>query len=418
MDRIEYFADLGVNAVMPLPFQEYQGENSLGYNGTDLFSPEMDYAVRGRAPPYLARVNRLLAAKGFAPLAAAQLTGQINQFKAFIDLCHLYGIAVITDVVYNHAGGGFDDQSMWFFDRQPRTTDNNSLYFTDQDHAGGRVFAFWKQEVRQFLIDNGKSLLQEYHVDGLRYDQVTVIDENGGWYFAQDLTNTLRYVKPAAVQIAEYWGNERWKGIATPPHGMGFDIGYSDALRDTLREVIAATTGGRDARVESRPAARGALPHLPGRCALDRLPMHREPRPARRQSHRPRPSAAHRRTRRSDQRALLVCAQPRQGGDGPSADRAGRPDDLHGPGVPRGQVLDRLAESAGAADLVGRSRGQGQAHVRPAPLHARPHVAAAKTSGAARRRHERLPRQQRQPRHRLPSLAAGRRAAMWSWSRA
>ena len=46
VDRIEYLADLGVNAIMPLPFQEYQTENSLGYNGTDLFSPEMDYAVR------------------------------------------------------------------------------------------------------------------------------------------------------------------------------------------------------------------------------------------------------------------------------------------------------------------------------------------------------------------------------------
>jgi 1,4-alpha-glucan branching enzyme len=250
VDRIEYFSDLGVNAVMPLPFQEYQGESSLGYNGTDLFSPEMDYAVRAQdLAPYLARVNRLLAAKGFGPLSAAHLTGQINQFKAFIDLCHLYGIAVITDVVYNHAGGGFDDQSIKFFDRQPYTTDNNSLYFTDQDHAGGRVFAFWKQEVRQFLIDNGKSLLQEYHVDGLRYDQVTVIAESGGWYFAQDLTNTLRFVKPSAVQIAEYWGDERWKGVAAPPHGMGFDIGYSDALRDALRDVIAATTGGRDARV-------------------------------------------------------------------------------------------------------------------------------------------------------------------------
>ena len=251
VDRIEYWADLGINAVMPLPFQEYQGENSLGYNGTDLFSPEMDYAVpAAELAPYLARVNRLLVAKGHAPLTADQLSGQINQFKAFVDLCHLYGIAVIADVVYNHAGGGFDDQSIKFFDRQPDTTDNNSLYFTDQDHAGGRVFAFWKQEVRQFLIDNGKSLLEEYHVDGLRYDQVTVIAESGGWYFAQDLTNTLRFVKPSAVQIAEYWGNERWKGVAVPPHGMGFDIGYSDTLRDTLRGVIAQASGGRDARLD------------------------------------------------------------------------------------------------------------------------------------------------------------------------
>jgi 1,4-alpha-glucan branching enzyme len=59
VDRIEYFADLGVNAIMPLPFQEFQGENSLGYNGTDLFSPEMDYAVRAAdLASYLARVNR------------------------------------------------------------------------------------------------------------------------------------------------------------------------------------------------------------------------------------------------------------------------------------------------------------------------------------------------------------------------
>jgi 1,4-alpha-glucan branching enzyme len=253
VDRIEYFADLGVNAVMPLPFQEFQGENGLGYNGTDLFSPEMDYAVqRADLAPYLARVNRLLAAKGITPLTEAQLTGQIAQFKAFIDLCHLYGIAVIADVVYNHAGDGFDDQSIKFFDRQPYTTDNNSLYFTDQDHAGGRVFAFWKQEVRQFLIDNAKSWLQEYHIDGLRYDQVTVIAEKGGWNFAQDLTNTLRFVKPEAVQIAEYWDNDpgnRWKGVAVPPYGMGFDVGYSDVLREALRGVIQQARGGRQARV-------------------------------------------------------------------------------------------------------------------------------------------------------------------------
>ena len=250
VDRIEYLQTLGVNAVMPLPFQEYQGENSLGYNGTDLFSPEMDYAV-GAADlaPYLARVNRLFAAKGVAPLSAAALTGQIHQFKAFIDLCHLYGIAVIVDVVYNHAGGGFDEESMKFFDRQPETTDRNSLYFTDVDHAGGRVFDFSKPQVRQLLIDNATMWLHEYHVDGLRYDQVTVIDENGGWFFAQNLTSTVRFVKPSAVQIAEYWGGDRWRGVAAPPDGMGFDVGYSDVVRDRFRDTIRETTGGAGAFV-------------------------------------------------------------------------------------------------------------------------------------------------------------------------
>lgn len=253
LDRIEYFADLGVNAIMPLPFDEYQTDNSLGYNGSDRFSPEMDYSVKeADLGPYLAQVNRLLAAKGIPAIAQAEITGQINQFKVFIDLCHLYGIAVIADVVYNHGGPGFDPQSMWFYDRQPEGDENHSLYFTNQDHASGRVFAFWKKEVRQFLIDNGKMWLQDYHVDGLRYDQVTVIAESGGKKFCRDLSSTMRYIKSNAVQIAEYWpyfGNDRWQGVTQSSEGLGFDVGYSDVLRDNLRAAIGESTGGRTARV-------------------------------------------------------------------------------------------------------------------------------------------------------------------------
>jgi 1,4-alpha-glucan branching enzyme len=250
VDRIKYFADLGVNAIMPLPFGEFQGENSRGYNGTDIFSPEMDYAVAGPdLDPYLTKVNGLLAEKNCPPLTRGQLTGQINQLKAFIDLCHLHGIAVITDGVFNHAGGGFDDQSIHFFDRPASSDNNDSIYFLRDGHAGGLVFAFWKQEVRQFLIDNGAMWFTEYHIDGLRYDQVTVMDEHGGWFFCQDMTGTLRFVKPSAVQIAEYWGNERWRGVVSPPPGMGFDTGYNDGLRDRLRGVIAQAAGGSNATV-------------------------------------------------------------------------------------------------------------------------------------------------------------------------
>ena len=49
LDRLEYLADLGVNAIEPLPIVEYSTPRSLGYNGSDLFSPEMDYQVAGRA---------------------------------------------------------------------------------------------------------------------------------------------------------------------------------------------------------------------------------------------------------------------------------------------------------------------------------------------------------------------------------
>ena len=65
LDRLEYLADLGVNAIEPLPIVEYSTPRSLGYNGSDLFSPEMDYQVGdGELDRYLPLVNRLLAAEG------------------------------------------------------------------------------------------------------------------------------------------------------------------------------------------------------------------------------------------------------------------------------------------------------------------------------------------------------------------
>jgi 1,4-alpha-glucan branching enzyme len=268
VDRIEYWADLGINAVMPLPFQEFQSESSLGYNGTDLFSPEMDYAVpSAELAPYCQRINRLLAKHGRPALRVADLTGQVNQLKTFVDLCHLHGIAVLADVVYNHAGGGFDDQSLYFFDRQPPGDNARSLYFTRQGHAGGLVFDYQQPLVRRLLVDNALSLLDEYHIDGLRYDQVTVMDENGGWSFCQELSSRVREAKAGAVQIAEYWGGEPWRGVAHPPAGMGFDVGYSDVLRQSIRGVIAAAAHGGDAQLDLDPL-RDALyftHRLPGR---------------------------------------------------------------------------------------------------------------------------------------------------------
>jgi 1,4-alpha-glucan branching enzyme len=266
--RIEYWADLGINALMPLPFQEFQTASSLGYNGTDLFSPEMDYSVRqSELGPYLASVNRLLAAKDEPPLTLDELSGQVNQLKTFVDLCHLHGIAVIADVVFNHAGGDFDDQSIYFFDRQEPGDNARSLYFTRDGHAGGLVFDYQKPEVRQFLFDNAHMLLDEYHLDGFRYDQVTVMDEHGGWFFCQDLSRSVRAAKPGAVQIAEYWSGEPWRGVAEPPAGLGFDVGYSDVLRQSIRGVIEQAAAGRDASVNLH-GLRDALyftHQLPGR---------------------------------------------------------------------------------------------------------------------------------------------------------
>ena len=132
------------------------------------------------------------------------------QLKAMVDLCHLYGIAVIFDVVYNHAGGfEGDDQSIFFGDRADDPYNmNQSLYFTDQSTAGGLSFALWNDAVRQFLINNANYYIDEFHVDGFRYDEISALlsmNQDSGWTFCCDLTNTIRYDQAASLLNAEYW---------------------------------------------------------------------------------------------------------------------------------------------------------------------------------------------------------------------
>jgi 1,4-alpha-glucan branching enzyme len=257
LDRVQYLADLGVTAIQPLPFVEFQGEWSLGYNGTDLFSPEMDYCLSpADLAPYLERINRHLARWGHPPLTAAQLEGQVNQLKAFVDICHLYGLAVVPDVVYNHAGGNLDRQSMEDFDFAADSEGRNDAYFSTAGWAGGRVFAFDKPAVQEFLIGNAKMFLEEYHVDGLRFDEVSVIDANGGWGFCQELTRALHNDQPQAALIAEYWGEYRRLAVTQPPGGMGFDLAYSDGIRDAVRTMLVQASRGAAETVDLEPIDR------------------------------------------------------------------------------------------------------------------------------------------------------------------
>jgi 1,4-alpha-glucan branching enzyme len=241
--KIPYLAELGVTALQLLPIQEFQTRFSLGYNGTDYFSPEMDFAVKDAdLPAYLFEVNKLLDGRALQRYQLEDLRGEMNQLKALVDLCHAHGLAVIFDVVYNHAGGDFGDQCLYFFDRQSAQGGNqNSLYFTAKGHAGGLVFDFEQPEVRDFLIQNAKFFLNEYRVDGFRYDQVSVIDHDGapqGWRFCQDLTSTLHYLRPEALNHAEYWSVNPYV-VKAPPPGAGFDTTLTDALRIASRDVIA-----------------------------------------------------------------------------------------------------------------------------------------------------------------------------------
>jgi len=247
IDRIEHLSSLGITAVQFLPIAEFETSTSMGYNGVDLFSAEMDYEVDEDTYlwTYINRANTLFNKKGFAPVTIDEARGSYNQTKLLFDLFHAWGIAVIPDVVYNHAGNPIDDRSMLNLDK-PDPDKNRSLYFSDKDHCGP-VFDYSKEMVREFLIRNALFHFEELHVDGLRFDQVSVIDHEGapdGWKFCQTLTDVLFERFPDAILNAEYWPVNNWV-VKTPTNGgAGFNSTQHDAIRRTVRAAVRNASHG------------------------------------------------------------------------------------------------------------------------------------------------------------------------------
>jgi 1,4-alpha-glucan branching enzyme len=289
-EKIEYLVALGVNVVQPLPVWGNEDiGGSLGYDGSDYFSPDIEYGVYDAAElkGHLATINRLLAAKGLAPMAAADITPVYAQLKTMVDLLHVYGIAVAFDVVYNHAGGwsnrypvpvavdpsgmlNGDDESLYFWDRAVNKGDNNqSLYFTDAGYVGGLSFALWNADVRGYLLNNAAFYLGEMHGDGFRFDEISNLlgmNNDSGWQFVRALSDEVHRLKPSVLQNAEYWRGEYYNQPATEAvtptaqGGMGFDVVQHDALRNALRGAVIAASSGQAAVVHMNSIAAALWP--------------------------------------------------------------------------------------------------------------------------------------------------------------
>lgn len=276
--KIPYLIALGINVLQPLPVDEVETDPSMGYDGADYFSPDFPYVVTDAKAlaDYLTTINGLLQAKGQSPLGLKDIASGHAQLKALVDLCHVYGIAVAFDVVYNHAGGftvnnALDDGCLYYWDRAvDRGNNNDSLYFTDQDRGtGGLAFALWNNDVRQFIINNALYYINEFHADGFRYDEISILlstNKDSGWSFCCDLTGTLRFNKPRLLQNAEYWPGEfndypkSASSIVTPvaDGGAGFDVLQHDGLRSAIRGAIQSAAAGQQAAVNLDSIA-GAL---------------------------------------------------------------------------------------------------------------------------------------------------------------
>ena len=138
--KLDYLETLGINAIELMPIQEFDGNNSWGYNPCFYFAPDKAY-------------------------------GPADDYKEFIDECHKRGIAVILDVVLNHATGQFPWMRMWSDDGSYPNAQNPFFnvvakhpfnVYNDLNHDHPKT--------REYFRDMLQFWLTEYKVDGFRFD--------------------------------------------------------------------------------------------------------------------------------------------------------------------------------------------------------------------------------------------------------
>jgi 1,4-alpha-glucan branching enzyme len=178
IDKLDYIRGLGFNAIAPLPITDAQCDLNgagEGYGPCDMFASEDAYAT--------------------SPDRA------VAELIQLIDAAHSKGLAVILDVVYNHAA--ITDNRYWQYDGNYAGDNgvNGGIYFVHgHPTPWGAGFALWQQEVKDLLLDNARMLLGAYRVDGLRFDAVQAIQPDAVEYIVQ----TLRQEFPDKYLIAEY----------------------------------------------------------------------------------------------------------------------------------------------------------------------------------------------------------------------
>ncbi|MGB5980931.1 MAG: alpha-amylase family glycosyl hydrolase [Nonlabens sp.] len=141
IDRIDYLDDLNINVLQFMPVNEFEGTDSWGYNPK--FHGALDKAY-----------------------------GTPEKFKELVDLCHSRGIAVVIDVVYNHAFSQSPLCQMWWDDANFRPAQNNPYMNVTPTHDFnvGYDMNHESQLSRDYVKQTLQYFIDEYRVDGFRFD--------------------------------------------------------------------------------------------------------------------------------------------------------------------------------------------------------------------------------------------------------
>ncbi|RCH55057.1 alpha-amylase [Mucilaginibacter hurinus] len=192
IDTLDYISRLGVNAIELMPVSEFEGNESWGYNNSFFFAPDKYYGTK-------------------------------NDLKAFIDACHQRGIAVIMDIVLNHAFGSSPMARMYWDNSANKPSSTNPWFNVDAKHPAnvGSDFNHESAATKYFAKNVMTHWLKEYKIDGYRFDlskgftqKYSSPEDYNSWgqYDAgrvaiwKDYYAHLKSIDPNAYVILEHFG--------------------------------------------------------------------------------------------------------------------------------------------------------------------------------------------------------------------
>ena len=221
--KLDYLETLGVNAIELMPIQEFDGNDSWGYNPCFFFAADKAY-------------------------------GTEEAYKVFIDECHKRDIAVIIDVVFNHATGQHPYAKMWWDGGANKTASNNPFFNVDAPHNWSvfHDFNHTYAETVAYIDDVLEYWMEEYNVDGFRFDLTKGFVQNpgnydAGGYSAQRIgilkhyAETIRAVDQNAYIIFEHFCDQSEE---TELYNSVGALCWNNNQRGGYKESVLGFTGG------------------------------------------------------------------------------------------------------------------------------------------------------------------------------
>lgn len=201
-------AELGVNCLEVMPVCEFAGEFGWGYDGVDFFAP-------------------------------TRLYGTPDDFRRFVDEAHRLGVGVILDVVYNHFGP--DGNYL------PEFSENYTSTKHRTDWGGAVNFdGIGAKGVREFFLANQRYWVEEFHIDGYRYDATQAIVDDSPVHILAEMSDVVRKAGRGRKMYLVNENEPQHTRLVRPIHagGLGMDALWND---DFHHSAMVAVTGRNEA---------------------------------------------------------------------------------------------------------------------------------------------------------------------------